>query len=121
MIIFTRIVGFVVLLIGLYFLKEKVDFFDCWQRHTSIIQTVFVVLAGFIGLLLSQKIKYFGLIVVTFICVVALASGCVRPRPIMLWNFFLGVAGIGIGLKMLITGSFVHLRKIPSRGKHDLE
>jgi len=121
MIIFTRIVGFVVLLIGIHFLNEKADFFDCWQRHTSTLQTIFVVFAGFFGLVLSKQIKYLWLILVTFIGVVAFASGCLRMQPIMLWNFLLGVAGVGLGLKMLITGSLVHLRKIPSRGKENLD
>jgi hypothetical protein len=104
-----KLVGLVLLLVGIYFLGQNIVFTTqvspYWWRDISATGSVVALVAGLVSLLFFRReTGQFGWVLVGLGIVLVFLSGKVILRPTSLWYFFLSFAALVAGFKLIRTG-----------------
>ncbi|MBD1928364.1 hypothetical protein H6F74_19235 [Trichocoleus sp. FACHB-90] len=104
-----RLIGFIVLLIGVYFLGKNIIFathiYPYYWRNLPAMGSVLAIMSGAICLIFFRRqTGNFGAILLGIGIVLVFLSGGVILRPTSLWNFFIGFVALAGGYKLLNEG-----------------
>lgn len=103
-----KLIGLILLLIGLYFLGQNIIFTTqvspYWWRDISSAGSVIAVVSGAIALIFFRGARSLGWVLVLLGVLLAFVSGGIILRPTSLWTFFLAVLSFVAGLQLITTG-----------------
>lgn len=102
-----RLIGLVLMLIGVYFLGQNIIFTTqtpYWWRDIPAAGSVVVTLSGILVLLFARRERDFGWILVGLGIVLVFLSGGVVLKPTSLWTFFLAFISLAGGWSLIRTG-----------------
>lgn len=105
---FGKLLGLVLVLVGIYFLGQNIVFTTqtapYWWRDIPAAGSVIAILSGIMILLSSRDTKELGWGLVAVGIVLVFLSGGVVLRPTSLWTFFLSFVSMAGGYQLLTTG-----------------
>ncbi|MEO8893159.1 MAG: hypothetical protein ABI417_16850 [Coleofasciculaceae cyanobacterium] len=104
-----KLIGFILLLVGIYFLGQNIVFTSrvspYWWRDISAAGSVLALTAGIISLVFFRGATgSLGWVLVGLGILLVFISGNVILMPTSLWYFFLAFASLTAGLKLITTG-----------------
>lgn len=104
-----KLIGLVLLLVGIYFLGQNIIFTShisrYWWRDISAAGSVLALIAGVMSLIFFRSATgSLGWVLVGLGIVLVFVSGNVILMPTSLWYFFLAFASLTAGLKLITTG-----------------
>ncbi|MBD2459860.1 hypothetical protein H6G89_02275 [Oscillatoria sp. FACHB-1407] len=105
----SKLVGLVLIVLGIYFLGQNIVFTTqvaaYWWRDISATGAVVFVLSGILVLVFGRRsVKETGWLLVGIGIVLVFLSGGVILRPTSLWTFFLSFVSLIVGFRFLTTG-----------------
>jgi len=105
----TRLLGLILILLGIYFIGQNIFFTTqmspYWWRDISAAGSVISIIAGLImTIYFSQELGNVGWILVILGILLVFVSGRVILRPTSLWYFFLSFTSLIAGFSLLRTG-----------------
>jgi len=103
-----RLLGFGLLLLGIYFLGRNIVFTTHgypWWRGIAADASIIALTSGMLMLIfLPRDSKNFGWIAVVIGVLLVFLSSRAILNPTSLWQFFLSFGSIAVGYRMLTTG-----------------
>lgn len=107
--LFIRLIGFILLLAGVYFLGQNIIFashiYPYYWRNLPAMGSVLAIMGGVICLIFFRReTGNFGAILLGLGVVFVFLSGGVILRPTSLWNFLVGFMALAGGYNLLNEG-----------------
>lgn len=102
--ILTRLIGFALMMAGIFFLSSSIIIGGCWLVHIPALASVLFGVAGVLTLTFLRPIRNLGWILITIGIVLAFASGCIFITPISLFSFLLAFLCLSIGYQLFTSG-----------------
>ena len=99
-----KLVGFALLIAGVYFLSSNIILGNCWLRDIRATGSVLAFAGGVLALTFSRETSNVGWLSVTVGIVLSFASGCIHIAPTTVWYFFLAFVSLSAGYQMYTTG-----------------
>ena len=104
-----KLIGFALLIVGIYFLGQNIVFTSrispYWWRDISAAGSVLALTSGVISLVFFRRATgSLGWALVGLGILLVFVSGSVILMPTRLWYFFLAFASLTAGLKLITTG-----------------
>ena len=105
----SRLLGIVLLILGIYFLGQNIIFATHYSpyfwRDIPAAGSVLAIMGGIISLLfLPRQTGNFGWILLGIGAVLVFLSGGVILRPTSLWSFFVAFAALAGGFQLMTQG-----------------
>ena len=109
MIFFSRLIGVVLILIGVYFLGNNIIFttnvYPYWWRGIAADFSVLLLTGGIAGLfVLPRGGKFLGWILIILGIISVFLSSRAILSPTSLWHFFISVVSLIAGYQLFSTG-----------------
>jgi hypothetical protein len=106
---FIQLIGFALILLGIYFLGRNIFFTTnvypyFWRGIAADLSILFLVLGTVWLVALPMSLKSYGWIFVGISIVLIFASSRAVLNPTSLWQFFISFASMAAGYRMLATG-----------------
>ena len=107
----SRILGILLLLVGIYFLGKDIVFASHYYlgfwRDIPATGSVLAIMSGIITLLFFREVTgNFGWVLLMLGIVLVFLSGGVILKPTSLWNFFLAFVAMIGGYQLIVQGRF---------------
>jgi hypothetical protein len=104
--IMSRLIGILLLLVGLYFLGQNIIFSTAYSpffwRNLPALGSALAIVAGVVCLIFyPRQTGSWGWILLIGGVVVVFLNGGVMLRPTSLWNFFIGLTTLAVGFKLM--------------------
>jgi uncharacterized membrane protein YqhA len=104
-----RLIGFGLLILGIYFLSQNIFFttnpYPYWWRGIAADTSVLALISGVLMLVfLPTDSKNLGWILVAIGIILVFLSSKAILNPTSLWQFLLSFSSIAVGYQMLTTG-----------------
>lgn len=104
-----KIIGLILLLIGIYYLGQNIIFTSTYYRYfyqsLPAVGSVLAIISGVSALVFFRRqTGNFGWILLTIGIVLVFLSGGVILKPTSLWNFFISFGTIAVGYKLINQG-----------------
>jgi general stress protein CsbA len=100
----SKLIGFVLLIAGVYFLSKNIILGNCWLRDIRATGSVLAFAGGVLALTFSRETSNVGWLAVGIGIVLSFASGCIHIVPTTLWYFFIAFVSLSAGHQMYSTG-----------------
>jgi len=106
---FLRLIGFGLLIFGIYFLGQNIVFtthsYGYWWRGIAANVSILAIVAGVLMLIyLPRRDRNLGWIPLIFGIVIVFFNGQAVLNPTSLWQFLISFISIALGYRMLTTG-----------------
>ena len=99
-----KLIGFALLIAGVYFLSSNIILGNCWLRDIRATGSVLTFAGGVLALTLSRETSNVGWLAVAIGIVLSFASGCIHIVPTTLGYFLLAFVSLSAGYQMYTTG-----------------
>jgi hypothetical protein len=99
------IIGFALMLFGIYFLGKNIFFtteaYPWWRGIAADLSVLSLCVGMFMLIFLPAALRYLGWVAVVFGILCVFVSSRAILNPTSLWQFFLSLGAMGFGYKMM--------------------